>query len=605
MHQTDMSRTQSVAALMAKLGPPPLAIQRDWDAQFAQLAAEFLQTYGRSLPELTAQDVLIDDDNRLALADEIIASASLAAMSSSEFDNHSQFKPDNADLSGEKPAIEESFAKDSFAEQPFAPRELDIFAPDPAQTTPTSPRQHRQHLSPRRSSRRWVVDAVIGLFAVIAIGMACYSMLDKPDPASPAVGKPSTTATSSVFSPTALESGESTAEKKTTGQSHSSNVETGELGFAETPVTTDPAIPLVAEMPSAADANRLNPASPPDKKQSDASLGLDSFAGGTWVSANEILPIADFGTEVISTDAGDIPGNEVLDTSSSDTASAESSMSDPEVAEEQVSDSPTTQASSATSVALPPLPTKDANEESITQISLVDQSVSKLSLLFPVDTPIKLEKSDRGWVIEDVKDQASIASFTASEDSLQFRWTRTASIRPLAKQLATGLLHCTISDGTNRPIFLRPQVTAPAWPVDFSTSDAKAAWLIGSMPSETSRLMVEFLLTDEVTQAWIQSPDSNKVRRNQSIIEFSLASDPSVKVRSHLEIRTTSRLTLRMRHAVQLDPSQPWLLISTERLQSAIVQVTGQLNGDWRYRRKSNCFTHVRPRLRNATCRPA
>lgn len=535
----------TVAQLMQSLGPPPAEIQRDWDNQVIRLAASFRLTYGRPLHSLRAEDLVIDGENRLSLAPHWL--------------EH---------LNRERRELENNLSFPAESTRDDQPTNPGLSLASPKSDSPNDGDRCRKSKPARLFTKhRWLGPAAVVVSAASILG-ATFSLLiprtSAPIAAKPKPVKPSSrpdSKASSIFSPTYQPmNSPASPPDEVAGLSNLQSIDEAESSLA-------PSI----ESKSQEDSSRMN-------------LGLDSFAGSDWVSAKELLPEADFNTASFETgDANeasvdgtpplmDVPAPETIVDAENPSLGSEGEPND------DSPDSPTTRQASLTSVQLPALPARLTPDNEIESMVLSDAPATTLNLHFPVETGLSLAKVEQGWAVQDTKDNAAIAWFLPNQNELHFRWTEAAGSRSIAKQLASAMIQCSPKDEATRPIFLRPVVIAPAWPIDVSTGDAKAAWPIDVAPPQgPAKLEINFQVPENVLQTWVQPYDPVKIRRCQSIAEFTLDSDPTISIRSRIELRSGSRITLRMRHAAQLDQSFPWQAISSTKIQSAVTQVTDQL----------------------------
>ena len=587
----------TIAALLAQLGPPPDAIQRDWDDQLVSLAAAYEQSTGQALPELSSHDILVDPNNRLSFSNALLAS-----LSASE-----RFSHDRIATAGPatvvRPAADENLPdvrRTSLSVAISDERGSPSYGKDIAPSGDRKRKKKKGGTQPNKAERdsllathRWLGPTSIFAAAGATLGLTFYFLMPSREPESKSKSEPNTaTRSSSIFSPTATSNpkADSAASKSSRASvaakqaiSSVDDMPAAEFQLADNSEVVTQASEATSAMRSPSTTIDQKPA---DQKPavSKAMLGLDSFAGGNWVSATDLLPTADFDTNTTVDPTTDpITGKNnassemPMSLESSDEAATMGAEQTDE-AEQAAPDSPTNRSSGVTSIELPALPSRTLTDEEIEPVTITDNAVNKVELLFPIETALSLVSESGSWVVQDNKDQSPLARIVASDNELQFRWTALAATRPIAKQIASAMLSLSLRDGTTRPLFLRPVVTAEAWPIDLATGDARAAWPIStSVPSGVSRLQVEFQVPETVIQTWVQPHDPEQIRRSQSIVEFTLDSDSKIAIRSRLDLKTGTRVTLRMRHAAQLDPSFPWQLVSTPRIQTALEQVTMQL----------------------------
>ncbi len=434
--------------------------------------------------------------------------------------------------------------------KPMVPDSLPL--PDQLVVNPATQAQHqsqaRAAVEPLRTRPRWLVPSLTiaaGSIAV-AIGYACL----------PA---------------TRIEPVSQDISQDKTRQTRSSPVETSSAARTSLPAQASDISPDKR-------AGAAATAPPPAKPR--GMLGLDSFAGGDWISGNELLaggePTTSFETTqpTIDQDADDSV-DIAQPTAQPGTAAAGGS---PDLSESETVDSPTTELAASNSVSLPPLRSAKSSPEETPGSPILDHPVKSLALLFSGDSPLTLMPSDDGqnWLVNDATAAQPIAAFSTNANQLSFRWLEASARHPA--QLASAALRFTHPDGTSDVRFLRSFVVARPWPIDVSVSDAKAAWSIGPAPPiESAKIDVQFLLPPTVTQKWIEAPNPNQVRTNESIVEFALDSDSSIAIRSRIEIRTSGRIRLRVQHAARLDDNFPWQRISGDAVRNGLAQVTDQL----------------------------
>lgn len=518
----------TIADLLDKLGPPPDDIQRDWDEQLAAIAFEFERSTGRAFPEVSVHDILVDSNNYLSLSSALTLNVGSTIRPVANHSNQDNVSNVSAEIKADKPPTSKHEPKRKKTSQRKTPNLL--------------------------AKHPWLQPTAFVIGAVLTLGLTFY-FLTPSDESKPVE---ITARTDSIFSP------------DNNSRSSSNSKTNSRLAVRE----TAPAMTTLLEL--ADESALLTPGTEPVSTApvqqpipSKAMLGLDSFAGGNWGSGTDLLPTADFDTAITEADTTDSSPDD--DELADDITMAHADHID------DAPDSPTSRASGVTSIDLPSIPTRSTADDEIELVSIAELSVEKIELLFPAELGLSLASDNGSWVVHDSKDKAKLATFVAGENNLQFRWTALAATRPVAKQTTSAMLNLTLRDGTARPLFLRPEVKAEAWPIDLTTGDAKSAWPIStSPPTGTATLNVAFHVPETVVQTWVQTHDPAQFRRSQSIVEFSLANDSKIAIRSRLELKTGTRITLRMRHAAQLDPSFPWQMISTTRVLAAIEQVTNQ-----------------------------
>ena len=553
----------TVEELMNHLGPPPLEIQRDWDRQVGRIALQFEQAHGEPLPPLSAADLYVDSENRLTLSPAIRPVTPSRTYTA-------------------QPAIGETT-------EPSQPTGITASGQGIVRKSLQNKNQSDENQSDKNTTRRsltlkqrpWQKPVLLIAGVCVLFALVFYSFLDAPEESTriASVSKKSNAPASSIFSPTSVPNDRSSTESAPTGDDASpddlphEDARSSPITSNELTETTAPTTSLQATPENQTDA--------PER----ATLGLSTFGDTEWISANELLPAADFDT--LDNEAEAETATDPLSPEDELEETPDQSESDDEMAVEEDGEveSPIQQASSSQAIELPPLPASSAQSEGIEAVEIIGGAIDRLALHFPVETDITLVAKDEGWDLRDMKDQVLLANLTSSEadagegkPGLQFRWSPDAFRRPVAKQLPSGLMQCTFKDGSQRSVFLRQALTAEPWQVDFSSGDVKAAWpILLAPPVGPSSVDLEFQVPKTVTHSWIEPHDPNRVRRSQSICQFALESDSTIAIRSRIDLRVGNRIQLRARHAAQLDPSFPWQMISTSQIEKAITQVTNQL----------------------------
>jgi len=449
----------TIAALLAQLGPPPDAIQRDWDDQLVSLAAAYEQSTGQALPELSSHDLMVDPNNRLSFSNALLAS-----LSASE-----QFSHDRTATAGPatvaRPAADENL--------PDVRRTSLSVAISEGQGSPsygkdiTSSGDRKQKIKNRDtqpnqaerasllSKHRWLGSTAIFVAAGATLGFTFYFLMPSREPKSKSKSEPNTTtSSSSIFSPTATSNpkADSAASKSSRASvaakqaiSSVDDMPAAEFQLADNSEVVTQASEATSAMRSPSNTIDQKPA---DQKPavSKAMLGLDSFAGGNWVSATDLLPTADFDTNTtVDPTADPIAGKN--DASSENPMSPESTdesatmgAEQTDEAEQAAPDSPTSRSNGVTSIELPAMPSRILPDEEIEPVTIADYAANKVELLFPTETALSLVSDSGSWVVQDNKDQSPLARIVASDNDLQFRWTALAATRPIAKQIASAML---------------------------------------------------------------------------------------------------------------------------------------------------------------------
>ena len=557
----------ALSDLLTTLGPPPPEIQADWDQQFSALIQQFEHSSGQPIGELYASDFLVDADNRISFSPSFWASLENPAPSSAQ-STSGQASPELTLVDDDSPGENQTSSKRTAAT-----------------------RQSRNRLKAFAQKHRWATPLAVLTTAAAVMGLAVYGFApgdsEGPRARGTTTNKPANVSNDSIFSPGTT----STRKPFAAPESPSPQAAPTELSYLDPPGD------------AIASATTSATTSAPQPGTERSTMGLDSFGTADWVSASDLLPAAEFDANKVE------PAQDDASAMSAGNGNAPPSVDDGEMnptedlEQNDAPDSPpapdsiTVAAQDTNTLELPALPTSATSDKEPASVVLIDQPATAVELLFPADLGLSMRGSKQQggatvWAVNDDKDDATLATLTsfsgstneasAATDSpdagLSFRWSSLAASRPKAKQLSSGLLKVAFSDGQNRSLFLRPRLSAQSWPVDYSEPDVKVAWPITyAPPANAAELHLEFEVPKTVTQSWVQAHDVKQWRRSQSLVEFKLQSDPSIAIRSRIDMRTGNRIQLRMRHAAQLDPSFPWMSVSTSRIEGAAADITQRL----------------------------
>lgn len=555
----------ALSDLLTTLGPPPPEIQADWDHQLSTLIQEFERTSGQPIGELYASDFLVDAENRLSFSPTFWASLENASPSPAPFTSE-QASPPLTRVADTSPSEKQTSSK-----------------------PPTATRQSGNCLKAFAQKHRWATPLAVLATAAAVMGLAFYGFTrsDSESPLAKGTTAPANVSTDSIFSPDTTP----TRKQDAAPELPSPQAEPTELGYL------DPAVDATA---SAATSETT---SAPQPGINRSTIGLDSFGTADWVSASDLLPAAEFDADKVEAVQDDSPAMSAGSSGAPPSIDTGEMIPADDLEQNDAPDSPpapdsiTVAAQDTNTVELPALPTSAKSDQEPASVVLIDQPATAVELLFPADLGLSIRgPTQQGgamvWAVNDAKDDATLATLTsfsggmnegaAATDSpgmgLSFNWSSLATTRPKAKQLSSGLLKVTFSDGQKRSLFLRPRLSAQPWPVDYSEPDVKVAWPITcAPPANAAELHLEFEVPKTVTQSWVQAHDVKQWRRSQSLVEFKLQSDPSIAIRSRIDLRTGNRIQLRMRHAAQIDPSFPWMSVSTSRIENAAADITQRL----------------------------
>jgi hypothetical protein len=122
----------------------------------------------------------------------------------------------------------------------------------------------------------------------------------------------------------------------------------------------------------------------------------------------------------------------------------------------------------------------------------------------------------------------------------------------------------------------------PLAPVKISLASVESTqrWQLPNrpVPLVSPELTLEIRTPDEVTATWLRPPEPAEARKQLSLVQWTLPGESSPALRCQIECRATTRLQMRFRFAVQLDPQLPWQSVSQSQLAVALDQATTSLN---------------------------
>jgi hypothetical protein len=116
--------------------------------------------------------------------------------------------------------------------------------------------------------------------------------------------------------------------------------------------------------------------------------------------------------------------------------------------------------------------------------------------------------------------------------------------------------------------------------IDLSSVESSRKWPLPNRPAAlvSPELGLEIRSPDTVTATWIRPPEPADARKQLSLIQWTLPGESSPALRCQIECRTTTRLQMRLRYAIRLDPQLPWQSVSQPQLAIALDQATTSLN---------------------------
>lgn len=242
-----------------------------------------------------------------------------------------------------------------------------------------------------------------------------------------------------------------------------------------------------------------------------------------------------------------------------------------------VADRPTLSSAPADAISLPPLP--PAGEHSPAE-RIFASAVRDIRWQYPLASTLSLhQQAADAWSLVDSADAAALATLHSSDDGLWFQWTSVAASSIAARQVAAGRLQLTNAAGELTTLWLRPRLQSSPLRIDLTKSQTSAFWSLDGPPIPSSgELAVEVDVPDDVQLQWIQKADPQNLRKNLSLLQWTPAGATFPAIRCQIELRTSSRLLLKMRYAAQLDESMPWHHFSAPQLAAASDRFADALN---------------------------
>ena len=564
----------TVAELVAELGTPHPLIQQDWEDQIQELAFQFQQTTGTALAELTTSDLLVDASNRLQLAPRFIQRWSQQATAVLPV-----AAPERETTTLAEQSCDDPEAKDRIPSESFAPT-----ASHNDSSTKASKRQH----SKRSPAAQWKpIASVVGGIALLLL---CVWWLGSGKDQEP-LAKSSTgdrsnpAATSNAFDFSGNESSRSNSHSAMPDSKlpDSANDEfelatDSESSELLTLSTDDASLQPGNESAATTSGNMSEGSETSDRGM----LGLDSFAGGEWQSATDVLKAADstddssepvVAPEAVP-DSDELPEPNVMpkdDALGSEPTTPESEPTEAELA--------TSTRSTSNQVSLPSLIRRSATEESAAIPLPLVPPVQNFSLRTLDDSPLQLLQNNERWLV--TSDEVQLAQLFVQDEQIQFQWLTDAFKQPIAKQLCNARLMTQTGNANETStvdLYLRSTVVAEPLQVGFEQLDNKLAWPIHDLPAMAhARWQTGWHLPPTVTQHWLEPLDETARRRQTAVCRFQSASDESIAIDTRFDWQLGTRIQLRVRHQVASDNPAIRQPISLSRVRSAVEFCTEQM----------------------------
>jgi len=535
----------SIESLITQLGAPPAEIASDWQRQITAFTESWLLENGRPLPPVALADWLVDSQNRLTLNPQttLHSSAPTAAL-----------LPLNP---AAKPAP-----------VPKRPRSIRVAA-----------------------VALLTVAAVVGGVIKSQILPSRYQLAQSNhSPTAPDAGASKTIPPEHRSSST---SSASPAAASFTSPTASSSPDDLQLGLTMVPLESPPTVAIdLTNPPSDWGLNnplltglQLDVPSPTD-------TATDRRGDSPVNSSNDLQPanapapsFSDAGPELSDAESmvEEEPAESIDVSRPIESASPQGAITLPPIPAAKPA-----VAGQITAAAEPDIANRFAeNSPPLDAVVVARHAARDLLWDFPVDTKLSFQprpmdvtstETSRSWVWTDSTDQAELATLRTVDQQLVFQWTSSASTHPLARQIAAGRL--SVVDLANNPstIFLRPQLRTPALRFELEQADNRLSWPLQGPPIfDSPELTLAPFVPEKIEWTWLQSPDPRDVRKQTSTLQWALAGKPSPLIQCRIECRTNTRLQMRLRYLVQLDPRLPWQPFSAPQLLLAIDYVTQTL----------------------------
>ena len=304
-----------------------------------------------------------------------------------------------------------------------------------------------------------------------------------------------------------------------------------------------------------------------NSKQDSESAEIDRSADDLSISLDGILPplddpstdlISDSSTEpesMIATDSSSA-ADSLVDKSNLELAKGVGRTLDDDHPEPQETPQPTRK-STVMAIQLPEFGDVEPT------VILADHPLSGLKIDFPFDVPLQVDDQGPVWTIRDLRKQIPVATIRANQSDTTLSWDEQAkqsANRPL-------LTHGRITAAGGTTIYLRPTIESEPWRFSFDRSDVMPTWdLVHPLAPQVTRLEVEFELPDHLEFGWVEPIDPADFRRARALAVIAPSGDEEISLGVRFEIRSTRKLSCRIRLAARIDPNMDWQLVSTDSL---------------------------------------
>ena len=230
------------------------------------------------------------------------------------------------------------------------------------------------------------------------------------------------------------------------------------------------------------------------------------------------------------------------------------------------------------------LPDGSSPSESVTlPISLSDSD--ELRFEYPGRSPFQLDRQIQGddsqWNLTESssgKVLAKVFPIEPSESSpdssakLGFQWQSGAS----GSSAAGALLHGRLVTPSASVTF-RPMLTGDPLRLDMSHRDTTVKWdLEGGIKASATRLEVALDLPQDVAFGWIEAIEPASASRTRGVAVVHLEDDENVALLVRLDLRTARWLSVRARYAARLDREMPWQWTDQPTITQSLEWALGQ-----------------------------
>ncbi len=196
-------------------------------------------------------------------------------------------------------------------------------------------------------------------------------------------------------------------------------------------------------------------------------------------------------------------------------------------------------------------------------VMLADHPLSGLRVDFPIDVPLQVDDHDSVWTIRDLRKQITVATIRSNQSDTTLSWDEQARQSASLPMLTHGRI--TAADGTT--VYLRPTIDSEPWKFNFDRSDVMPTWdLVHPLAPQVTRLEVDFALPDKLEFGWLEPIDPSDFRRARALAVIAPSGDEEISLGVRFDIRSTRKLSIRIRFAARIDPNMDWQLVSTDSL---------------------------------------